>query len=86
VEIILVTYLKAKPLTLCTIQIITTIPIIEMYFLHYIYVHLQPKCKYTTTDNKHFQPMKMKFELKSNTSAKINEEQAEVQLPPIWKM
>ncbi len=31
-EIILITYLKARPLALCTIQIITTIPIIKMYF------------------------------------------------------
>jgi hypothetical protein len=57
-----------------------------MYFLNYIYVHLQPKCKYTTTKNRHFQPVKMNFELKSNTSSKINEVQVEVQLPLIWKM
>jgi len=28
----------------------------------------------------------MNFELKSNTSTKINEGQLEVQLPPVWKM
>jgi hypothetical protein len=28
----------------------------------------------------------MNFELKSNTSIEINEGQAEVQLPPVWKM
>ncbi len=85
-EIILVVYLKARPLALCTIQIITTIPITKMYLLHYIYVHFQPICKYTTTKNRHFQPVRMNFELKSNTSTKINEGQAKVQLPPIWKM
>jgi hypothetical protein len=57
-----------------------------MYFLHYIYAHLQPKCKYITTESRHFQPVKMNFELKNNTSIEINEVQAEVQLPPIWKM
>jgi len=31
-EIILVIYLKAKPLALCTIQIITTIPVIKHIF------------------------------------------------------
>ncbi len=36
-EIILVIYLKVRPLALCTIKIITTIPIIEMYLLHCIY-------------------------------------------------
>ncbi len=61
-------------------------PHYKMYFLHYIYVHLQPKCKYTTTKSKHFQPMKMNFELKNNTSTEINEEQAKVQLPPVWKI
>jgi hypothetical protein len=54
VEITLATYLKDIPLALCTIQIITTIPIIEMYFLHYIYAHFQPKCKYITTKGKYF--------------------------------
>ncbi len=85
-EITLVIYLKARPLSLCTIQIITTIPIIKMYFLHCIYAHLQPKCKYTTIESRHFQPMEMNLELKNNTSIEINEEQVEVQLPPIWKM
>ncbi len=69
-EITLITYLKAKPLALCTLQIITTIPITEMYFFHYIYVHFQPKCKYTTIESRHFQLVKMNFELKSNTSPK----------------
>jgi hypothetical protein len=77
-KIILVTYLKARPLALCTIQIITTIPIIEMYLLHCIYARFQPKCKYTTTKSRHFQPVKMNFELKSNTSTEINEGQVEV--------
>jgi hypothetical protein len=30
--------------------------------------------------------MKMNFELKSNTSIEINEEQVEVQLPLVWKI
>jgi hypothetical protein len=30
--------------------------------------------------------MKMNFELKSKTSTEINERQAEVQLPLVWKM
>jgi hypothetical protein len=30
--------------------------------------------------------MEMNLELKNNTSIEINEEQVEVQLPPIWKM
>jgi hypothetical protein len=30
--------------------------------------------------------MKMNFDLKSNTSIEINEGQAEIQLPLIWKM
>ncbi len=72
-KLILVTYLKARPLALCTIQIITTIPIIEMYLFHCIYAHLQPKGKYTTIDNRHFQLVNMNFELKSNTSTEINE-------------
>ncbi len=82
----LVTYLKARPLALCTIQIIITIPITKMYLLHCIYVRLQPKCKYTTIKSRHFQPMKMNFELKSNISIEINEGQVEVQLPLVWKI
>ncbi len=85
-EITLIIYLKAKTLTLCTIQIITTIPITYMYLFHCIYVHLQPKCKYITTKSKHFQLMKMNFELKNNTSIEIIEGRTKVQLPPIWKM
>jgi hypothetical protein len=72
-EVILITYLKAKPLALSTIQIIIIIPITNMYILHCIYAHLQPKCKYTTTKSRHFQPVKMNFELKSNISIEINE-------------
>jgi hypothetical protein len=71
-------HLKAKPLALCTIQIITTIPIIEMYIFYCIYVHFQPKCKYTTTKSRHFQLMKSYLELKSNNSTEINEGQAKV--------
>ncbi len=85
-KVILVTYLKARPLALCIIQIMTTIPITNMYIFHCIYVHLQPKCKYITIENKHFQPMNMNFELKNNTSTEINEGQAEIQLPLVWKM
>jgi hypothetical protein len=85
-EITLVIYLKVRPLSLCTIQIITIIPIINMYFLHCIYVHLQPKCKCTTIESRYFQPMEMNFELNSNTSIDINAIQVEVHLPPIWKM
>ncbi len=70
-EITLITYLKAKPLALCTIQIITTIPIIEMYLLHCIYAHFKPKCKYTTIKSRHFQLVKMNIELKSNTSIEM---------------
>jgi len=77
-EITLITYLKAKPLALCTIQIITTIPIIHMYIFYCIYVHFQPKCKYTTTKSRHFQLVKSYFELKSNISTEINEGQAKV--------
>jgi hypothetical protein len=85
-EIILLIYLKARPLALCPIQIITTIPIVEMYLLHCIYVHLQPRFKYITTESTHFQLVKMNFELKSNISMEINEGQAKIQLPLIWKM
>jgi hypothetical protein len=85
-KIILITYLKARPQALCTIIIITTIPIIKMYLLHCIYVYFQPICKYTTIESKHFQLVKMNFELNSNTSMEINEGQVEIQLPPIWKM
>jgi hypothetical protein len=49
-----------------------------MYFLHYIYVHFQPKCKYITTKSKHFQLVNMNFELKNNTSIEIIENQVEV--------
>ncbi len=82
-EITIITYLKATPLTLCTVQIITTMPITKMYILYFIYAHLQPKCKYTTTKNRYFQLVKMNFELKSSTSIKANEGQAEIQLPPL---
>jgi hypothetical protein len=75
---ILVTYLKAKPLTLCIIQIITTIPITKMYLYHCIYAHFQPKCKYTTTNSRHFLVREMNFELKSITSIEINEGQVKV--------
>jgi hypothetical protein len=77
-KVILVIYMKARPLALHTVQIITTIPIIEMYLFHYIYAHLQPKCKYIITDNKHFQLVNMNFELKSNTSTEISEGQVEI--------
>jgi hypothetical protein len=53
-EITVITYLKARPFALCTIQIITTILITDMYLLYFIYAHLQPKCKYITTENKDF--------------------------------
>jgi hypothetical protein len=77
-EITLIIYLKARPLALCTIQIITTIPIIEIYFLYFIYAHFQPKCKYTMIENRYFQLAKMNFKLKSNTSMDANESQAEI--------
>jgi folate-dependent tRNA-U54 methylase TrmFO/GidA len=54
------------------------VPIIEMYLFHYIYVHFQLECKYTTIKSRHFQPMKMNFELKSNISTRINERQVEL--------
>jgi hypothetical protein len=57
-----------------------------MYFLHCIYVHLHPKCKYITIENKHFHLMKMNSKLKNNTSININEGQAKIQLPLVWKM
>ncbi len=82
-EVIIVTYLKAKPLTLCKIQTITIIPITNMYILHYIYVHLQSKCKYFIIENGYFQPVKMNYKLKNNTSTNINESQVKIQLPPI---
>jgi hypothetical protein len=77
-KITLITYLEAKPLALFTIQIITTIPIINMYIFYCIYAHFQPKCKYTTTKNRHFQLMKLYFELKNKISMEINEGQAKV--------
>jgi len=77
-EVTLVTYLKARPLLLCTIQIITTIPITKMNLLHYIYLHFQPKCKYTTKKNRYFQLVKMNYELTSNTSTDINEGQSKI--------
>jgi len=82
-EITIITYLKARPFALCTIQIITTIVIIDMYLLYFIYVHLQPKCKYTRIENRDFQPMKMNSEVKSNTSTDANEGQDEIRLPPL---
>jgi hypothetical protein len=57
-----------------------------MYLLHFIYVHRQPKCKYTTIENRYFQLVKMNFELKSSTSTNANEGQVEIQLTPFWKM
>jgi hypothetical protein len=77
-EITLITHLKTKPFALCTTQIVTTIPITKMYLLHFIYAHLQPKCKYTTTENRSFQLVKMNFELKSSTSTDANEGQVEI--------
>jgi hypothetical protein len=77
-EVTLVTYLKTRPLLLYTIQIITTIPITKMYFLHYIYLHFQPKCKYTTKKSRYFQLVKMNYELRSSTSTDINEGQAKI--------
>jgi len=48
---------------------------------------LQPKCRYITTErSRHFQPVKMSSELNSSTSTDIDEGQAEIQLPPVWKM
>jgi hypothetical protein len=48
---------------------------------------LQPKCRYITTErSRHFQPVKMRSELNSSTSTDIDEGQAEIQLPPVWKM
>ncbi len=85
-EITQITHLKARPLALCTIQIITAIPITKMYLLHFIYAHLQPKCKYTTIENRYSQLVKMNFELKSSTSTYANEGQVEIQLTPFWKM
>ncbi len=57
-----------------------------MYLLHCIYVHLHPKCKYTTTKSKHFHLVKMNSKPKNNTSTNINEGHVEIQLPPVWKM
>jgi hypothetical protein len=49
-----------------------------MYFFHYINIHFQPKYKYITIESKHFQLMKLNFELKNNTSVEINEGQASI--------
>jgi hypothetical protein len=85
-EVIIVIYLKVRPLTLCRIQTITIIPITNMNILHYIYVHLQSKCKYFIIDNRYFQPVKMNYKLKSSTSTNINESQAKIQLPLVWNI
>jgi len=55
--------------------------------LHLYMLSLQPKCRYITTErSRHFQPVKMSSELNSSTSTDIDEGQAEIQLPPVWKM
>jgi hypothetical protein len=49
-----------------------------MYLLHYIYLHFQLKCKYTTKKIRYFQLVKMNYELRSSTSIDINESQAKI--------
>jgi hypothetical protein len=47
-------HLKVRPLALCIIQIITTIPIIEMYVSIASMFIFNPNASYTTIENRHF--------------------------------